>query len=77
LATQRISDVNNHLYFWNIKKKEAGKKSLFPLELNEKPNKGGRFATGFAGFFKCSAAQLIYPRLHSNLPPNYFWLFSS
>ncbi|WP_235315802.1 hypothetical protein [Ligilactobacillus ruminis] len=53
-----------------MKKKEAGKKSLFPFELNEKPNEGGQFATDFDGFFKCSAAQLIYPRLHSNLRTN-------
>ena len=32
-------------------KKEAEKKSLFFLELNEKPNEGGRFATDFVRLF--------------------------
>ena len=30
---------------------EAWKKSLFSLELNEKPNEGGRFATYFVRLF--------------------------
>ena len=39
--------------------KRLGKRSRFLLELNEKPNEGGRVATTLSGFFKCSAAQLI------------------
>ena len=30
---------------------EAWKKSLFSLELNEKPNAGGRFSTDFVRLF--------------------------
>ena len=47
--------------------KRLGKRSRFLLELNEIPNEGGRVATTLSGFFKCSAAQLIQPRFHSNL----------
>ena len=32
-------------------KKRLGKKSRFPLEINEIPNKGGRFATAFVRNF--------------------------
>lgn len=41
-------------------KKRLGKKSRFPLEINEIPNEGGRFATAFVRhFFKYGATQLI------------------
>ncbi len=32
-------------------KKRLGKKSHFPLEINEIPNEGGRFATTFVRYF--------------------------
>ncbi len=32
-------------------KKRLGKKSRFPLEINEIPNEGGRFATAFVRHF--------------------------
>ena len=47
--------------------KRLGQKSRFLLELNEMSNEGSRVATTLSGFFKCSAAQLIQPRFHSNL----------
>ncbi|WDC80865.1 hypothetical protein [Ligilactobacillus ruminis] len=34
-----------------LRKKESLKKVSFPLELNEKPNEGGRVATGFVQHF--------------------------
>ena len=43
------------LSFWDLyslfKRKRLGKKSRFFLELNEMPNKNGRFATGFVRHF--------------------------
>ena len=35
-----------------MRQKENGKNVRFPLELNEKPNKGGRIATAFVRLFK-------------------------
>ena len=63
-----------------------GEKSRFPLEINEKPDKGGRFAIEFVRFFfdfymrktiflKSDAAQPLQPRSHSNLPTDFFRLF--
>ena len=59
-------------------KKRLGKKSRFPLEINEITNEGGRFATAFVRhFFKYGAAQLIRSKSHANLPPASFRLFPS
>ncbi|WP_046920663.1 hypothetical protein [Ligilactobacillus ruminis] len=63
-----------------------GKNSRFPLEINEKPDKGGRFAIEFVRLFiyfymkktiflKIDAAQPFQPRPHSNLPTDFFGLF--
>ncbi|WP_270397705.1 hypothetical protein [Ligilactobacillus ruminis] len=66
--------------------KRLGKNSRFPLEINEKPDKGGRFAIEFVRLFfdfymqkttflKSDAAQPLQSRSHSNLPTDFFWLF--
>ncbi|EGM49840.1 hypothetical protein LRU_02175 [Ligilactobacillus ruminis SPM0211] len=34
-----------------MRQKENGKKVRFPLELNEKPNEGGRVTTAFVRLF--------------------------
>ncbi|MCI5768568.1 MAG: hypothetical protein MR027_06290 [Ligilactobacillus ruminis] len=63
-----------------------GKNSRFPLEINEKPDKGGRFAIEFVRLFiyfymqkniflKSGAAQPFQSRPHSNLPTDFFGLF--
>jgi len=64
--------------------KRLGENSRFPLEINEKPDKGGRFAIEFVrlffdfymqNLFKEHAAQPFQSRSHSNLPTDFFRLF--